>query len=70
MKIVIEDPSIAKLETITWGCADFWQTIRDEHLEDKLNRAIEEFYPDGISLGKLNDLIRYDDSFLEDVRAF
>ena len=71
MKIIIQDPSMAKLEDITaLGCEDFWNAIRDENLYDNFTRAVEEFFPDGISLNKLNDLIRFDKEFLDDVRKF
>ena len=70
MTLTIDNPSIEKLKNLTWGCEEFWNTVLEENLEDKFYRAIDEFYPDGISLGRLNDLIRYDETFLEDVRNF
>ena len=61
MTVILNNPTIERLEDLTWGCEEFWNTVREENLEDKFVRAVEEFYPDGIPLGRLNNLIRYDD---------
>lgn len=59
MKIYME-PTITRLMELTWGCEDFWDIVLNQHLEDALENYIDEMYPDGVSLGHLNDELRYE----------
>ena len=59
MKIYLE-PTITRLSEMTWDCQEFWDIVFAQHLEDLLENYIDEMYPDGISLGRLNDELRYE----------
>ena len=52
-------------EVNTWaGASKVKNTIINAGLEEEFNNLIDELYPEGLSITKLNDLLRFDYEYI------
>ena len=46
------------------GAVNTWDDINNAHKVDEFEEWLEEAYPDGVSLGDINDLLWFESEFI------
>jgi len=70
MTLIEKDISMTRLQERTWDCDEFWDVIIEQKLDNALEDYLNSCYPEGIELGALNDVLRYNgDEVLEALGA-
>lgn len=59
-----QEVSARNLKYKTWDCDEFWNVISEQDLYDALDNFLDEIYPDGENLIRVNDLFRFEGDYV------